>query len=158
MTDSWKGRGNQYIQFVRVLCGKLLTNGKKLPAFPLEAMPRMEPQPQRWEVRVLPLCHRGSTLHDKETEYELAIWATKYCRYSILNMFLHEPASSQLIHYAFSKVWQFWANSSKFMEHTNMSQLWLAHSQWKWGARVLLLFLSFCPCSYPENCTPGPVF
>ena len=33
---SWKGRGNQYMQFVRVLYCKLLTNGKQLPAFPLE--------------------------------------------------------------------------------------------------------------------------
>ena len=36
---SWKGRGNQYIEFVRVLYCKLPTNGKQLPAFPLEAMP-----------------------------------------------------------------------------------------------------------------------
>ena len=36
---SWKGRGNQYIQFVRVLYCKLPTNGKQLPAFPLEAVP-----------------------------------------------------------------------------------------------------------------------
>ena len=27
MTGSWKGRGNQYIQFVKVLYCKLLTNG-----------------------------------------------------------------------------------------------------------------------------------
>ena len=58
-TDSWKGRGNQYIQFVRVLYCKLPTNGKQLPAFPLEAVPGIEPRPQRWEARVLPLCHRG---------------------------------------------------------------------------------------------------
>ena len=56
---SWKGRGNQYIQFVRVLYCKLLTNGKQLPAFPLEAVPGTKPRPQRWEARVLPLCHRG---------------------------------------------------------------------------------------------------
>ena len=56
---SWKGRGNQYIQFIRVLYCKLPTNGKQLPAFPLEAVPGTEPQPQRWEARVLPLCHRG---------------------------------------------------------------------------------------------------
>ena len=56
---SWKGRGNQYIQFVRVLYCKLPTNGKQLPAFPLEAVPGTEPRPQRWEARVLPLCHRG---------------------------------------------------------------------------------------------------
>ena len=31
---SWKGRGNQYIQFVRDLYCKLPTNGKQLPAFP----------------------------------------------------------------------------------------------------------------------------
>ena len=36
-TGSWKGRGNQYIQLVRVLYCKLPTNGKQLPAFPLKA-------------------------------------------------------------------------------------------------------------------------
>ena len=61
-TGSWKGRGNQYIQFVRVLYCKLPTNGKQLPAFPLEAMAGIEPRPQRWEARVFttlppwPLC------------------------------------------------------------------------------------------------------
>ena len=54
MMGSRKGRGNQYIQFIRVLCCKLPTNGKQLPAFPLE---QTEPRPQRCEVRVLPLCH-----------------------------------------------------------------------------------------------------
>ena len=62
-TDSWKGRGNQYIEFARVLYCKLPTNGKQLPAFPLEAMTGIEPQPQRWEARVLPLCHRGPLLN-----------------------------------------------------------------------------------------------
>ena len=38
---------------------KLPTNSKQLPAFPLEAVPGIEPRPQRWEARVLPLCHRG---------------------------------------------------------------------------------------------------
>ena len=56
---SWKGRGNQYIQFVRVLYCKLPTDGKQLLAFPLEGMPGTEPRPQRWEARVLPLCHHG---------------------------------------------------------------------------------------------------
>ena len=37
-TGSWKGRENLYIQFVRVLYCKLPTNGKQLPAFPLEAV------------------------------------------------------------------------------------------------------------------------
>ena len=58
-TASWKGRGNQYIQFVRVLYCKLLTNGNQLPAFPLEAVPGIEPRPQSFEARVLPLCHHG---------------------------------------------------------------------------------------------------
>ena len=58
-TGSWKGRENQYIQFIRVLYCKLLTNVKQLPAFPLEAVPRIEPGLQRWEAKVLPLCHRG---------------------------------------------------------------------------------------------------
>ena len=65
-TGSWKGRGNQYIQFVRVLYCKLLTNGKQLPAFPLEAMPGTEPRPHRWEARVLPLCHRGPFCYRKK--------------------------------------------------------------------------------------------
>ena len=33
---SWKGRGNQYIEFTRVVYCKLPTNGKQLPAFPLK--------------------------------------------------------------------------------------------------------------------------
>ena len=58
-TGSWKGRGNQYIEFARVLYCKLPTNGKQLPAFPHKAFTGIEPRPQRWEARVLPLCHRG---------------------------------------------------------------------------------------------------
>ena len=37
-TGSWKGRGNQYIEFARVVYCKLPTNGKQLPAFPLTTM------------------------------------------------------------------------------------------------------------------------
>ena len=59
MTCSWKDRGNQYIQFVRALYCKLPINGKQLPAFPLEAVPGTESRSQRWEVRVLRLCHHG---------------------------------------------------------------------------------------------------
>ena len=36
-TGSWKGRGNQYIQVVKVLYCELPSNGKQLPAFPLDA-------------------------------------------------------------------------------------------------------------------------
>ena len=42
-TGSWKGRGNQYIQLVKVLFCKLPTKLRS----------------QRWEARVLPLCHHG---------------------------------------------------------------------------------------------------
>ena len=42
-TGSWKGRENQYIQFVRVLYCKLPTNGKQLQAFYLR--PCREPNP-----------------------------------------------------------------------------------------------------------------
>ena len=42
-TGSWKGRGNQYIQFTRVVYCKLPTNSKQLPAFPLKAITGMEP-------------------------------------------------------------------------------------------------------------------
>ena len=42
-TGSWNGRGNQYIQFARVLYCKLPANGKQLPAFPLMAMTGSNP-------------------------------------------------------------------------------------------------------------------
>ena len=82
---SWNGRGNQYIQFVRVLYCKLPTNGKQLPAFLLEAVLGTEPRPQRWEARVLPLCHRGplsfsrravgGNVHDfRPDQLKLTVW------------------------------------------------------------------------------------
>ena len=71
-TGSWKGRGNQYIEFARVVYCKLPTNGKQLPAFPLTAMTGIEPRPQRWEARVLPLCHRGP-LHMFQRKYLTSI-------------------------------------------------------------------------------------
>ena len=69
---SWKGRGNQYIQLVKVLYCKLPTNDKQLPAFPLEVEPSTELRPQKWEVRVLPLCHRDLFRHveDEIQQYE----------------------------------------------------------------------------------------
>ena len=42
-TGSWKGRGNQYIEFARVVYCKLPTNGKQLPAFPLKAVTGWNP-------------------------------------------------------------------------------------------------------------------
>ena len=69
-THSWKGRGNQYIQLVKVLYCKLPTNGKQLSAFPLEVSPGAKPRSQRWEARVLPLCHHGpcTCLDKKKSE------------------------------------------------------------------------------------------
>ena len=57
-TGSWKGRGNQYIEFARVLYCKLPTNGKQLPVFPHKALTGIKPRPQRWEARVLPLPYK----------------------------------------------------------------------------------------------------
>ena len=69
MTGSWKGRGNQYIEFARVLYCKLPTNGKQLPAFPHKALTGIEPRPQRWEARVLPLCRHGPSLLRLRSSY-----------------------------------------------------------------------------------------
>ena len=60
-TGSWKGRGNQYIQLVKVLYCKLPTNGKQLPAVPLEAVLGTEPRPQRWE------CYHSATVAPLQT-------------------------------------------------------------------------------------------
>ena len=54
--DSWKGRGNQYIQLLKVLYCKMLTNGKQLPAFPFVVGPGTEPRSQRWEATVQIKC------------------------------------------------------------------------------------------------------
>ena len=42
--------------FCTVNCRLMASN---YTAFPFEAVPGIEPRPQRWEVRVSPLCHRG---------------------------------------------------------------------------------------------------
>ena len=81
---SWKGRGNQYIQLVRVLYCKLLTNSKHLPAFPLKVGLGIKLRSQRWEARVLPLCHRGPpAIHFEKlpTGFINAIKFFLYCRY-----------------------------------------------------------------------------
>ena len=52
MMSSFVGRGNQFIQLVKVLYFKLLTNGKKLPTFP-HMVQGLDYRPQRWETRVL---------------------------------------------------------------------------------------------------------
>ena len=52
-TGSFIRRRNQYIQSVKVLYCKLLTNGEQLPAFPLEVGPGIKLWCQRLEVRVL---------------------------------------------------------------------------------------------------------
>ena len=45
--------------------GFCTVNGKQLPAFQLEAMTGIKPRPQRWEARVLPLCHHGPRFSQK---------------------------------------------------------------------------------------------
>ena len=55
---SWKGRGNQYIEFVRVLYCKLSTNGKQLPAFPLEVVTGIEPRPREGRRE----CYHSATV------------------------------------------------------------------------------------------------
>ena len=57
---SWKSKGNQSIQLAIVLCYKLLTKGKRVPAFPLEVGPHFKLQSQRSKPSVFPLCHSGS--------------------------------------------------------------------------------------------------
>ena len=86
MTSSWKGRGNQYIQLVKVLFCKRPTNGKQLPAFPLEAVPGIEPPPQRWEARVLPLYHHGPCKLVKRHNVGHSKSSEKCC-HSIIDMF-----------------------------------------------------------------------
>ena len=55
---SFIGRGNQYIQLVKVLYCTLQTIGKQLPTFPHKVQ-GLNCWPQRWEASVLPLHRRG---------------------------------------------------------------------------------------------------
>ena len=104
MTGSWKGRGNQYIEFARVVYCKLPTNSKQLPAFPLTAMTGIEPRPQRWEV--LPLCHRGPFDTHVKKQYTICVtnyttispplptffnWHLHYCHLTIQSEQIHHP-------------------------------------------------------------------
>ena len=52
---SFMGRGSQYIHLAKVLYCKLPTNGKQLPAFPLEGRLGFELQSRRWEASVTTL-------------------------------------------------------------------------------------------------------
>ena len=63
MTGSFMGRGNQYVQLVKVLYCTLLTIGKQLPTF-THKIRGLNCQPQRWEASVLPLHHRGPSMED----------------------------------------------------------------------------------------------
>ena len=96
-TGSWKGRGNQYIQFTRVLYCKLPTNGKQLPAFPLTAMTGIEPWPQRWEARVLPLCHRGPSVSEEELFKILKSSSFKSCNLHPIPTSLVKECADMLI-------------------------------------------------------------
>ena len=71
------------MQLVKVLYCKLPTNSKQLPAFPLEAVPGTEPRPQRWEARVLPLCHRGPRLVSKQKQTNHLICILSYQSYHL---------------------------------------------------------------------------
>ena len=51
---------------VKVLYCKVPTNGKELTSFPLEVGTGTEPRPQRWEARVLPLCHCGPLMSEEK--------------------------------------------------------------------------------------------
>ena len=85
---SWKGRGNQYIQLVKVLYYKL-PYGKQLPVFPLEAVPGTEPRPQRWEARVLPLCHRGPSKIYSAVPWAIGGISGKFCLKNLFGVILH---------------------------------------------------------------------
>ena len=55
---SFVGRGNQYIQFVKLLYCNLSTINTQLPTFPHKVR-GLNHSPQRWEASVLPLHHRA---------------------------------------------------------------------------------------------------
>ena len=148
-TGSWKGRGNQYREFVRDLYCKLPTNDKQLPAFPLEAMLGTKPRPQRWEARVLPLCHRGPptapvhysavTLKNKKTVTEAKESSIYESQCTDLSASLYLPLdSSSCAFFTYST-----ATSSGF--------ILLDASLWASSHRPALLYISMASLPRPAS-------
>ena len=75
--SSFMGRGNQYIELVKVLYCKLPTNSKQLPAFPLEVRPAIKLRSQKWLARVLPLCHHGPKEEEEEEQIQQHLETTQ---------------------------------------------------------------------------------
>ena len=115
-TGSWKGRGNQYIQFARVVYCKLPTNGKQLPAFSLKAVTGIEPWPQRWEASVTTLPPLPLKILEKDKQPRVIIQSKRqfhssphiqipqYIRqirlvpqYLILMIKIHNPKRQEII-------------------------------------------------------------
>ena len=86
----------QLFQVIQVLNScKLPSDGKQLPAFPLEVGPGTELRPQRWKARVLPLCHRGPTCTDKVCLQRLTPRPRKTVYLFLLFHILGEMANSK---------------------------------------------------------------
>ena len=83
MTGSWKGRGNQYIQFAKDVYCKLPTNGKQLPAFPLKAMTGSNPGLRGGRQE----CYHSATM----APYKKCKPLTTYNRFSPLGDHLDSP-------------------------------------------------------------------
>ena len=112
-TGSWKGRGNQYIEFTRVVYCKLPTNGKQLPAFPLKAMTGSNPvctvtyggttgKGER-KVRDRHLLqrlgfHLGSNFYTTEVEQQLALknWWREHNHEITVDIYTHHPRICRL--------------------------------------------------------------
>ena len=90
-TGSWKGRGNQYIEFTRVVYCKLPTNGKQLPASPLKASTGIEPPTSEVggeSVTTLPPWPPGIA---KKQDHCLVLWSVRsLCPIGLLLDFLHQ--------------------------------------------------------------------
>ena len=87
MTGAFVGRGNQYIQLVKVLYCTLPTIGKQLPTWPHKVQ-GVNRRPPRWETSVLPLSHHCPQCRGRCTSgiayAQLTNWRGSYthlCKY-----------------------------------------------------------------------------
>ena len=85
MTNSLKGRGNQYIQLVKVLYCKLPTNGKKVPSFTHRVW-GLNHQPQRQETSMLHCTNMENCLQLNKIMFKIKEdWC--FCGWYVLNVF-----------------------------------------------------------------------
>ena len=89
-TGSLKGRGNQYIQFIRVLYCKYPTNGKQLPAFPTRSSQKFPKSINLCHFLLLLPCIWNCMTKDNDKQLPLSILSSILCQVKVYAKLRHQ--------------------------------------------------------------------